>query len=185
MPDLPERVIDVAHAATRAARRGTHDDPAALRRRREALLARYGYRARVREDEQGPVLVCYPAGWIEDGTVQPEAIDSTAAAVERPLWGAADDEWDAIAAHNRSLAERVEQRHGQVHGQNAATFGTYMANHHEARIEHATAAQIETFLAEYFPRNAWPSADQEAAVETSIELLLDAIDPPFPLDRSD
>ena len=184
MPELPARVVDVAHAATRAARRGTHDDPAALRRRREALLARYGYRARVREDEQGPVLVCYPEAWIEDGTVRPAAIDSTDAAVERPLWGAAGDEWDAIAAHNRALAEHVGERHGQVHGENAAAFGTYMANHHEARVEHATAAQVETFLADYFRRNAWPSDEQEAIVDTSLELLFDRVDPPFPLDRS-
>ena len=185
MPDLPERVVEVAKAGSRAARRGTHPDPAVLRRRRDELLARYGYRARIREGDQGPVLVCYPDSWIEDGTVRPAAVDSTADAVERPLWGGGEDEWDAIAAHNRAVAEIVADRHGEVHGENVAAFGTYMANHHEARIEQATAAQIETFLAEYFPRNAWPSDEQRATVEKSLETLFETVDAPYPDDRSE
>jgi hypothetical protein len=185
MPDLPEQVIAFAIAATRAARRGTHPDPSSLRSRRDDRLARHGYRARVREDRDGPVLVCYPDSWIEDGTVRPSAVESTADAIERPLWGEAEAAWDAIAAHNRALAETVGERHGQVHAANVAAFGTYLANHHEARIEHATATQVETFLAEYFPRNAWPSDEQRATVENSLEYVFELVDPPAPLpDRS-
>jgi hypothetical protein len=32
----------------------------------------------------------------------------------------------------------------------------------------------EEFLSEYFPRNAWPSADQQAVVEASLELVTEA-----------
>ncbi|MFW6384389.1 MAG: DUF7108 family protein [Halodesulfurarchaeum sp.] len=181
---LPDRVLEAALAATRAARRGTHADGAALRDRRDDLLARHGYRARVREDESGPVLVCYPDAWVEDGVIHPGAVESTAAAVERPLWREPDDDFETIAAHNRELAASVGDRHGWLHERNAAAFGTYMANHHAARVESATPTQVETFLAEYFPRNAWPSDEQQAAVETSLEYLFELVDPPFPLGGS-
>lgn len=185
MPELPDRVVDTAKAMTRAGRRGTHAEPEALRRRRDALLDQYGYAARVREDESGPVLVCYPEDWIEDGLFQPEAVDSTDDAVEAPLWTArTDEDWAAIDAHNRALADAVAGRHGQVHGANAVAFGTYMANHHATRVEDATAEQVREFLDEYFPRNAWASADQAAAIERSLERLYETAGEPYPGQRN-
>ncbi|MFP4530308.1 MAG: rnhA operon protein, partial [Halodesulfurarchaeum sp.] len=181
MPDLPDPVFDAARAMTRAIRRETHSDPATIRERRDRLLDRHGYAARVREDESGPVLVCYPDHWLEDGTFQPENMESTENAVEGPLYSVPEgDSWAAIEAHNEALVERVADQFGEPHGTNAEAFGTYMANHHAARIEAATATEIEDFLAEYFPRNAWPSRAEAAAVERSLELLFEVAGEPFP-----
>jgi hypothetical protein len=183
MPEIPRLVVETARAMTRAARRETHDDPDRLRCRRNRLLARYDYAARVRGEESGAVLVCYPEDWVEDGVYQPEAVTSTDDAVERSLWSTdRDDDWETAAAHNRDLAATVRDRHGEVHGANAAAFGTYMANHHTARVEAATAEQVRDFLEEYYPRNEWPSAQEAAAVRESLEHLFAAAGEPFPLD---
>lgn len=182
MPDLPTPVVETAKALTRAARRGTHPDEEALRERRADLLGTYGYTARVREDDAGPVLVCHPAAWLEDGVFQPEAMDSTADAVERPLRETAvGDSWAAIDAHNREIAQAVATRYGEPHGETATAFAVYMANHHADPIEAATAAQVRDFLEEYFPRNAWPSETAAAAVETSIERCFEVAGEPMPL----
>lgn len=183
MPELPAEVVETARAMSRVLRRGTHDDPERIRRRRDELLSTYGYAARVRESDAGPVLVCYPESWIEDGTLQLENLESTDNAVERLLNTSVEDgDWAAIADHNRAVAARVRDRFGRVHGANAEAFGTYMANHHGATVESATAEHVETFLEEYFPRNAWPSEAQRNAVEASIRHLFDTVDEPYPLD---
>jgi hypothetical protein len=172
MPDLPDSVIETARAMTRAARRGTHAEPSALRSRRDDLLGSYGYSARLREDENGPVLVCYPESWLQNGVFQPEELESTANAVQEPLFSApAVDGWDAIQAHNTELATTVKREFGDTHGANAEAFGTYMANHHKARIEAATATAVTHFLSVYYPRNVWPSPAQAAVVESSLEKL--------------
>ncbi|MDZ7849318.1 MAG: rnhA operon protein [Halodesulfurarchaeum sp.] len=184
MPDLPDSVFETVRAMTRTIRRETHSDPVAIRERRDTLLDRYGYAARVREDQSDPVLVCYPDHWLADGTFQPEHLESTENAVEGPLYSLPQgDSWAAIEAHNEALAERVAEQFGETHGANAAAFGTYMANHHAARIEAATSVEIEDFLAEYFPRNAWPSGTEAAAVETSLERVFAVAGEPFPLER--
>lgn len=183
MPDLPAAVVETARAMSRVLRRGTHDDPERIRRRRDELLSRYGYAARVRESDTGPVLVCYPETWIEDGTLQLENLESTENAVERPLNTSLEEEgWEAIADHNRDVAATVRRRFGKIHGANAEAFGTYMANHHGATVETATAEHVETFLEEYFPRNAWPTEAQQNAVETSIRHLFEIVDEAYPLD---
>ncbi|MDR5656752.1 rnhA operon protein [Halodesulfurarchaeum sp. HSR-GB] len=185
MPELPDSVVETARAITRAIRRGTHQDPEALRERRDTLLARFEYTARVREDDSGPVLVCHPAAWLDDdGVFQPEAMESTAAAVERDLFEpAVEGGWAAIEAHNRELAGEVQDRYGDPHGATATAFAEYMANHHEATIEAASESAVETFLTEYLPRNAWPTQAQKANAETSIRRLFDVAGEPVPLDR--
>lgn len=186
MPDLPDPVFEAARAMTRTIRRGTHPDSATVRERRDTLLDRYGFAARVREDESGPVLVCYPDHWLEGGTFQPGKLESTENAVEGPLYSVPDgDSWAAIEAHNAALAERVADQFGEPHGTNAESFGTYMANHHAAHVEAATATEIEDFLGEYFPRNAWPSRVEAAAVESSLERLFDVAGEPFPQERDE
>ncbi|MBS3759876.1 DUF7108 family protein [Halodesulfurarchaeum sp.] len=172
MPDLPDSVVETARAMTLAARRDTHPDSSALRSRRDSLLESYGYSARLRADDDGPVLICYPESWLEKGVFQPDQLESTANAVERPLFSDPPaDGWDAIQAHNTELAAKVTREFGDTHGANAAAFGTYMANHHKVRVEAATAAAVDHFLSKYYPRNTWPPPAQAAVIESSIEKL--------------
>lgn len=181
----PDPVIETAVALTRAIRRGTHPDPERLRERRECFLGRYGYGARVREEDP-PVLVCYPAEWLDDsGTLRFDAIDSTDEAIERPLYGGSEDEWDAVVTHNYRLAERVGETHGSLQGENAHAFATYMANHHASRVEAATADQVQTFLEEYYPRNAWVSSDARTVLESSLMNLFAVAGARYPLAKED
>ncbi|MFQ3293397.1 MAG: hypothetical protein ACI8VE_000459, partial [Natrialbaceae archaeon] len=43
------------------------------------------------------------------------------------------------------------------------------------------ADEIDEFLTEYFPRNAWPSAEQESVVETSLEYVFETTGVETPL----
>lgn len=157
---------------TRLAREG---DQAAASSRDE-LLATLDARLHVREDDDGATLVIYPTDWVADsGRVDPSAIDDHETAIERSLDGPASDDqtdWAAIDAHNQAIATAVADRHGPVHGETAAALATYLGNHHLQRIEEATERQLETFRREYFVRNAWPSAEQQALLDRSIALTL-------------
>lgn len=182
MTDLPQDVQATAEELTHRARRA-NDEAAAqtFRERRDELLADHGYSARVREGDDVPgvpahgsganreVLVLYPDDWLDDGTVRTDRIEDLDRAVEIPLTGPGDpDDWDAVDEHNREIAARVRERHGDVHGDNADAFADFMSNHYAKRIERATEREIQEFLGEYFPRNAWPSDEQRAVVEESI-----------------
>lgn len=174
---LPDQVLTEAERLTRLAREAVDPNEAhAHRRRRDELLADHGYVARVRSDDTDDVLVCHPAEWLdEEGRVDIERIDDVDRGAEVPLEGPGDAEnWDVIEAHNRAAADRVEREHGEVHGANAHAFADFMGNHYSKRIEKITSGEIEEFLTEYFPRNAWPSAQQREAVATSIELVRNA-----------
>ena len=165
---LPEDVVDRAEQLTRRARRAVDENEAtAYRTHREELLAEHGYRARIREEDD--VLVLHPAEWVEDGVAQIDRIEDTDRAFERSLSGPGDEErWDEVEAHNRQLADAVERQHGEVHGANAHALADFMGNHYAKEIERATGEELAEFLEEYFPRNAWPSEDQKAVVETSL-----------------
>lgn len=143
------------------------------RTRRERLLEAADVEAHVREDDDGPVLVLYPAEWIEDGTVDPAEVDDPDIAIEQPLTDdttTAEADYHDIAAHNETVAEAVERRHGPVHGATAKALATYLSNHHLVRIEDATSAQLETFCEDYLVRNAWPSPEQQCLVGRTIDL---------------
>lgn len=177
--DLPEDVLDRVEQLTRRVREAVDENERdAYRSERDDLLADHGYAARVREDDTGATLVCYPDAWTDDdGVVQLDAVEDTDRAVERSLSGTGSDEdWNAIDAHNSEIARRVRDRHGDVHGANAEAFATFVSNHYAKPVEKATAAERREFLTEYFPRNAWPTAEQEAAVERSLELVDEAAD---------
>ena len=185
--ELPEAAVDEAARLTRLARDAVDGaEAAAYREDRRELLAEHGYRARVREDDGGAVLVCYPADWATDGVVDPAGIEDVDRAVERPLSGAADpDDWAAVEAHNREIAERVEAEHGGVHGATAHAFADFMGNHYARRLETAGPRECREFLEEYLPRNAWPTAEQLAVAADSLALTFEAAgsEPP-PLDRA-
>lgn len=171
--ELPGSVVDRAERLTRLMR--TAVDPAeadAYRSDRRVLLAEYDYTARVREDDDGETLVVHPEEWTEDGMIQIDRIDDTDRAVEVSLSGTGDGgDWEAIDAHNRAVAERVQEEHGEPHGATAAAFADFMSNHYAKRLEAATEAEREEFRTEYFRRNAWPSEEQRAEVEQSLRVI--------------
>lgn len=184
MSELPDDVVSAAERLTRLARRAVDDNErAAYRQRRAEILEEHGYVARVRDDDVGETLVCYPDDWIDDGVVKTDRIDDLDRAVEVSLSGPGDpDEWDATDAHNREVAAAVRDGHGDVHGDNAEAFADFMSNHYAKRVEAATRDEIEEFLAEYYPRNAWPSDAQRAVIEESLEYVFEntgACEPPW------
>lgn len=166
--ELPQ---DVREEAVAVARRigNVAEAEAAL----EDLLDPYEFVPRIRDDEE-PVLICYPAEWRQGGDVRVEAIEDIDRAIELPLSGAADAEWDRIAEQNRRVVDIVTDRHGDVHGANVRAFATFMNNHRARPIAHASDADVEEFLTEYYPRNVWPSEAEAAVVEESIDLARQA-----------
>ncbi|MFB6267045.1 MAG: rnhA operon protein [Halodesulfurarchaeum sp.] len=184
MTDLPADVLDEATRLTRLARDASDPDAAtAYREDRDELLDEHGYEARVREESDGDVLVCYPQDWVDaEGVANLAAIEDTDDAVEVPLRGAGDpDDWDAIESHNRAIVETVRREYGPPHGENAAAFADFMGNHYGKRMEDAARPEVTEFLHEYFPRNAWPSPEQREAIEESLRHVFEVVDEPPPL----
>lgn len=175
--DLPPAVETEAERLTRLAREAVDGNEAtAYRDRRDSLLADYEYTARVREDASRDVLVLHPEEWLdEEGLIEMEQVENLDRGIERPLSGPGEsDDWETVAEHNREVVARVEADHGEVHGENAEAFATFMNNHYARAIESATDEEITEFLTEYFPRNVWPSEQQKKSVEQSVELAIDA-----------
>ncbi|MFC7072371.1 rnhA operon protein [Halovenus rubra] len=183
---LPEDVVDQAEQLTRWAREAVDDkEIAAYREEREKLLAEHEYRARIREEEND-VLVLYPDEWLEDGVVQLSVVENLDRGIERPLEGPGDgDQWDTIENHNREIAERVKAEHGEVHGANAHALADFASNHYAKRIEQVTGNELQEFAKEYFPRNAWPSDDQQAVLDASLEYVFECVNTEPPTWRSE
>jgi len=181
----PEEVVDEAERLTRLARDAVDDaEAAAYREAREEALADHGYTTRVREEDDGAVLVCHPAEWLEDGVVRTDRIQDVDRGIERRIAGVGDsEEWEAVETANRDLATTVEAAHGAVHGANAHALADFMGNHYAKPIEDATRAELREFLTEYFPRNAFPSDDQRDCVEKSVRLVYEETGREFPLER--
>jgi len=174
--DLPADVVAEVERLTRLARRAVDENErAAYRAERTELLDEHGFDCRLREEGQSVTLVCHPAEWLDDeGTVRLDAVEDTDRAAEIPLAGPGDpDEWSDVADHNREIARRVRETHGEVHGDTADAFAAFMSNHYAKPVESATRAEIQTFEEDYFPRNAWPTEAQERALEESLELLFE------------
>ncbi|WP_136689234.1 DUF7108 family protein [Halorhabdus amylolytica] len=170
--ELPADVIETVERLTRQARRTDAEWAEQHCKRREKILDRHGFEARVREGSDGDVLVCYPAEWLEDGEVVLERIEDRSRAVERPLDTSVAD-WEVVERDNRSIVEAVEDEHGPIHGANVRAFADFMGNHHATRIVDATEEHVTEFLVEYHPRNAWPSDEQRAVVEESLRVAFE------------
>jgi hypothetical protein len=173
--ELPADVIESAERLTRLARRAVDEAEAdAYREDRDARLAEYGFRARVREEDARDVLVCYPSEWMADGTVQLDRIEDRSRAVEVPLGGVGEEEeWESVEAHNDELVGLVRAAAGPVHAANARAFADFMGNHYVRRMESAGERELREFLTEYYPRNAWPSDEQQQVVEESLRLVFE------------
>ncbi|MCD2198555.1 MULTISPECIES: DUF7108 domain-containing protein [unclassified Halobacterium] len=174
MTDLPDDVVDEAERLTRLARDAVDDAAAeAYRDRRESLLAEHGFVPRLRERDD--TLVCYPGEWLgDDGRVQLDDVEDTDRAAEVSLSGPGEQgDYEEAAARNEQLVERVRERHGDVHGDNAAAFAEFMNNYYARSMDTADDREREEFLAEYFPRNAWPTDEQQERVEESLALIFE------------
>ena len=173
MAELPDDVQQEAFRLTKLIERtGNPDEQDAYRERRDNLLAEYSYTARIREDDSGRTLVCYPEEWVVDGTVYPDRIDDIDRGVELPLSGTGDpDEWDSVWEHNRLLAEEIREEHGEIHGDNITALAQFASNHYAKPIESLTEQELAEFKEEYFPRNAWPSQNQQDAIDESLSLI--------------
>ena len=181
MAELTEETIDRAETLIRRERDAVDTAEAeAYREELDELLDAHDFEWRIREDDDGDVLVCHPAEWVEDGRIQVELVDDTDRGVEVPLDAPGDpDDWDAVDAHNRDIVRAVREEHGDVHGANAAAFADFMSNHYARPVESAGSRERTEFLTEYFPRNAWPTASQKVVVERSITLVFDAAGEPM------
>jgi hypothetical protein len=182
MASLPDDVVDEAERLTRLARRvGDPAEAAAYEAERDRLLADHGFIARVREADD--TLVCYPAEWVEDGTVQFDRIEDTTRAAEVTLSGPGDDPWDEVEMHNAAVVERVHEAAAEdaaVHAANARALADFAGNHYAKRVDNLTESEVAEFRAEYYPRNAWPSDRQRALLSASLSVVETVVDPPWP-----
>jgi len=175
MPEIPADRLDEVERLTRLARQAVDEGAAtAYRDQRAALLAEYDYDARIREEDTGDVLVCYPSEWVEDGVIQPDVVDDTDRGVEIRLSGPGDpDEWAEVEEQNRAVVERVRAAHGDAHAATARALADFMGNHYAKPIAEATPEELAEFREEYFPRNAWPTDRQRALLDDSVQLAVE------------
>lgn len=183
MAELPDETVEAAERLTRLARRASDDaEAAAYRQRRDDALAEHGYTARIRTDGvDDETLVCHPEDWAEDGTVHPDRVDDVDRGIEVPLDGPGEPEaFDELYDHNHEIAERVRERHGHLHGENAAAFAEFVSNHYAKPIESVTPTELEVFRTDYYPRNVWPEDGQAELLDRSLEYVFETADVPLP-----
>ena len=189
---LPAEVVDEAERLTRLAReraaamppRNDEAGPADLAVDAEAeaylgdradLLVEHGYTARIREDETGDVLVLHPDSWVEDDTIRTDRIEDVDRGIEVPLSGpGVGDDWAEIDSYNRAIVENVREAHGDTHAATVAALADFAGNHYAKPLTELTAEELAEFVDDYFRRNAWPTDEQRAVVEKSVELAFDA-----------
>ena len=178
MPDLPADTRDEVERLTRLARQAVDEGAAtAYRDQRAALLDEHGYEARIREEDTGDVLVCYPSEWVDDGVIQPDMVEDTDRGIEVRLSGPGDpDEWDDIEAQNRAVVERVRADHGETHAATARALADFMGNHYAKPIAEATPEELTEFREEYFTRNVWPTDRQRALLDESVRVAVEQAD---------
>jgi len=171
VPDVPAETVDEAERLTRLARQ-TDDEAAAAFYRdcRDELVESHDYVPRLREEDD--TLVLYPDEWMDHGTVQLDRIETTGRAVEVSLSGPGDaDRYREIAAYNDAVADAVADGHGEPHAETARSFAAFMSNHYVRAVDDATPDVRAEFREEYFPRNGWPSDEQLAVVDESLDLI--------------
>jgi len=179
----PDAVVEEAERLTRLARDAVDESEAdAYRTDRAERLAHHDYTARVREDDTRDVLVLHPEEWVEAGEIQTDRIEDIDRGIEIPLSGPGEgDDWAAIDEYNRAIVADVREAYDDVHAANVDALADFMGNHYAKPIHDATAAELREFLAEYYPRNAWPTPEQRVVVEKSVELAFDVADERCPL----
>ena len=174
--EVPEEIVSEAERLTRlAADAAVEAEAEVYRSRRAEIVDEHDFVPRVREADD--TLVLYPGEWVENDVVQVDRIEDTDRAVEVSLSGPDHGaEWAAVEADNEAIVEAVAEAHGPAHAANLRAFADFMGNHYLKRVDDATDAEREEFLTEYYPRNAWPSPEQEAVVEESLRLATETPD---------
>jgi hypothetical protein len=182
----PPAVIDAAERLTHLAREAhSAEEAATYRADRDDRLAEHGYTCRVRAEDTSDVLVLHPADWVEEGTVHTDRIADLDRGIEVALSGPGESEdWAVVEADNRALVEAVRTTYGDVHGDNAAALADFLGNHYAKPVASATRAELREFLVDYYPRNAWPTDEQRAIVEESVQLVFEAAGERCPLTES-
>ncbi|MFB6198554.1 MAG: rnhA operon protein, partial [Halobacteriaceae archaeon] len=171
--DIPPEDVDKIVRLTKLSLRATDPDEAeAYREHRDSIAEDHEYLVRLRD---GDTVICHPEEWLDDeGKIKMNAIDDTDRAIEREFdTGRADESWERIDSHNKDIARRVFEEYGATHGENAKAFADYMSNHVAKRVEDASSTEIDVFLRDYYPRNAWPSDEQRTLVVKSIRHMLE------------
>ncbi|MGQ4555831.1 DUF7108 family protein [Halobellus sp. GM3] len=178
--EVPPEVVEEAERLTRLAADAVDPEAEdAYRDYRDDLVGEHDFTARVREDDD--TLVLYPEKWVDGSTVQFDRIEDTDRAVEVSLSGPDHGaEWDDVEAANAAVVEAVENRHGPDHAANVRAFADFMGNHYLKCVAEATRAERAEFLTEYYPRNVWPSKEQESIVAESVDLVTDVVDDGVP-----
>ena len=173
---LPAEVVDEAERLTRLTREAVVDAEAeAYLDDRADLLAGHDYTARIREDETRDVLVLHPDSWVEDDTIRTDRIEDVDRGIEVPLSGpGVGDDWAEIDSYNRTIVENVREAHGDTHAATVAALADFAGNHYAKPLTELTAEELAEFVDDYFRRNAWPTDEQRAVVEKSVELAFDA-----------
>ncbi|WP_435317494.1 DUF7108 family protein [Haloarchaeobius sp. TZWSO28] len=180
--ELPEDVVEEAERLTRLAREAVDEGAVeSYETRRTGLLEDHEFTARVRDDDEGETLVLHPGEWVEDGVIRTDRIEDTDRAVEVSLSGPGEpEEWDEVAQQNDELVDAVAEAHGEVHANNARKLADFMGNHYARPADTATSAELQEFLDWYYPRNAWPTEEEKAVVETSLRLVFETAEKRVP-----
>ncbi|WP_144901643.1 DUF7108 domain-containing protein [Halobellus captivus] len=175
-PEVPEAVVDEAERLTRLAEEAAVEAAAnAYREHRDELVEEHDFTARVREEDD--TLVLYPDEWVDEGVVQFDRIEDTDRAVEVSLSGPDHGaDWESVEEANQAVVDAVEARFGPEHAANVRAFADFMGNHYLKCIVDATPGEREEFLTEYYPRNVWPSKEQESIVDESVDRVADVSD---------
>ncbi|WP_418281258.1 DUF7108 domain-containing protein [Halorubrum sp. DTA98] len=175
VPDVPVDAVDEAERLTRLAREAADpDETEHYRERRDSLADDYGYTPRVRDEDD--TLVLYPDEWVEDGTVRFDRIEDTDRAVEVSLSGPGDaDRYRAVAAYNDAVVDEVAEiapkADVETHAATARSFAAFMSNHYVRTVDDASPDVLAEFREEYFPRNGWPTDEQRALLDRSLDLV--------------
>jgi len=176
---LPDAVVDDAERLTRLARQAADEsERKAYRADRDETLAAHDYTARVRDEDD--TLVLYPDEWLDGDTVELDRIDDTDRAVEIPLWAAATTRGPLLRPTTPRLSRLSARLTGRftrpTPGRLRISWATITVD--ESRLRRLTISS--EFREEYYPRNVWADADQQAAVDASLEYLFAVADTECP-----
>lgn len=167
---LPDKTVDQVVSLTLNARESDDTENDYIQKR-DDILERHGYTARIREEDD--TLVLYPLDWIDDGgEVDFSQIQDTNRAIEESLSGVNEGaDWENIEETNSEIVSEVREEYGDTHAENIRAFADYMGNHFLKVVTEATKEEKEQFKEEYYIRNVWSNESQESALEESLDLI--------------